>query len=434
MSKDYTWDGKASNSDDNKKPDEVMPHPDQTSILKDEVPMAPDDLHAPAPVTLDPSKESTEIISVGPTTHTPIDEEPVEVPAAEPEASPEIISLDPATLEAEEDPLTTLYSDPTETDTPEDDDPLAFLNKKDSEAETPEHEEEVTNTTKAKILASIAIVIVAGYVAYWVQEPVQIRADVTGEITEEETATDDSAFGGETVMEDTALVAEAEAATAAPTGETVNVDVSLFGFEPATLQIDKDTIVIWTNTSTEEQTIIGSSDEGQSFVSPVLTSGDTFTYKFMQDATFEYYSTYNPALKASILVGSLPEPVVTEAPLVDSIENPVPEETTATPESAPVTADATPFDEGAAANETLEAAIAARDFQITSPADGESEVLTTGPTTTPATVDALHAAAPVDPNAPDNLSETGPAEIIYTFGLLSIAWLNRKKLYKAFSR
>lgn len=390
MPQDYQWTDPTSTDEENQPQRDLTPSPDQTSMFS------------------------------------------VEQPSAEQTAEPTRMEIPHEDSIESDAPVTTLYSNndmQSPSETVEDSNNTGLPETYTPEGEQSHDEDAVSSTTKAKIIAAIAIVIVAGYVAYWVQEPVQIKADVTSEsMVGENLAADEDT--------NTDLVA---AADDIPTGTSVSVDVSLFGFEPATLEIDKDTIVVWTNTSTEDQTIIGSSDDGQSFVSPVLASGETFTYKFEQDATFTYYSTYNPALKASIVVGlggdTIGQPLDGELPAGRSL-------------SADTT---TPVDEGVlspeedmTANELLEQAIAARDAQI---ATSEDAVLVNGelqpqsdtlmesnnqPVTDSTTAEELHMAS--DPNSPDNLAKTGPAETIYAVMLLGIAWLNRKKLYKAFSK
>lgn len=281
------------------------------------------------------------------------------------------------------------------------------------------HDEEVSTGTKAKILAALAIVGIAGYVAYWVQEPIQLRTAVL----DGETATEETAPA--TTTEESTTVADA---SEAPKGPSVSVDVSLFGFEPATLKIDKGTTVIWTNTSTEDQTIIGSSPEGESFVSPVLTSGQSFSYKFDLDSSFEYYSTYNPALKATITVG-LGSPSTTVTP---------------TSETAGETTDAataSPTDElmGAAPEVTSEMvdnaltdALAAANAATSTPTEtGANAAMTTADEeVTAAAMEDLKPAAVT----PSKLSKTGPTETLYAFALVTIAWFNRKKLAKVFQK
>ncbi len=151
------------------------------------------------------------------------------------------------------------------------------FDKVETENMTQEDEgEEVPRNTKMKVIAAIGILVAAGYLAYWVQEPVEIQAD---------------------------LIAQADTETEEISGPVEDIDLSLFGFDPAVLTIDSGTTVRWTNTSSEVQTIIGEATDGTSFSSPELESGDTYTYTFDSDAEVEYYSTYNPALKALLTVG-----------------------------------------------------------------------------------------------------------------------------------
>ncbi len=274
-----------------------------------------------------------------------------------------------------------------------------------------ENTDPVSTGTKAKIISAFAIVLIAGYVAYWVQEPLQIKADVMTDTTASQTDAEapldemDEMAAENVTASETVAAADENTSMEQMSGQSVNVDVSLFGFEPATLKIDKETTVIWTNTSTEDQTIIGSSPDGQSFASPVLTSGDTFNYKFDQDATFEYYSTYNPALKATLMVG-LGSDIAINTTNDDqtSSETDMNAETTET------------------ANDVLADAIeetAAQDTEPVVTAETEQE--------TPAQEELKPAA-----NSPTKLSKTGPAETLYVGILLTIAWFNRKKLQKAF--
>ncbi|MCC7432487.1 cupredoxin domain-containing protein [Candidatus Peregrinibacteria bacterium] len=268
-------------------------------------------------------------------------------------------------------------------------------------------DEAVPNSTKVKILAALAIVAVAGYAAYWVQEPVQLRADVLDSSTTS-SASSDTVNTDNNVVDSTKVAEATNASTA-----SVSVDVSLFGFEPAVLKVDKGTTVVWTNTSTEDQTIIGSSESGESFASPVLTSGQSFSFKFEQDGTFEYYSTYNPALKATITVGA----GVTEA--VTAIETGIAEtnsEVAATTDTSN-TSENTDKLYGSAAPE-----------QITEKNDAMAALENTNTETVKENIDLKPAAA----STPSKLAKTGPAENMYALVLGLIAWFNRKKLAKVF--
>ncbi len=273
---------------------------------------------------------------------------------------------------------------------------------------------------KTKIIAALVIVGIAGYVAYWVQEPLQLKSDLLSSTPVNSETNQTTPTAGVASLDstetatntDTSTVAEKSTDTSSTTPETVaqstgpsvNVDVSLFGFEPATVKIDKGATVVWTNTSTEDQTIIGSSTNGQSFASPVLTSGQSFSYLFDQDGTFEYYSTYNPALKASITVGTGSPTLTTPA-----------ETGTDTPETA--------------AGETTENVLTSA-IDETMTAQNNEPITSLEPAETQETTvtEELKPAA----DAPKKLAKTGPAETLYLGIILVLAWANRKKLQKAF--
>lgn len=288
-----------------------------------------------------------------------------------------------------------------------------------------EEKDEIPNSTKIKVLSALAIVAVAGYIAYWVQEPVQLRADVlTGteaETTtpESTTATDDSVMMTTTSTDDTAVTSTTTVADA--TVESKNVDVSLFGFEPAVLKIDKGVNVIWTNTSTEDQTLIGSGDNGQSFTSPVLTAGSTFNFKFDQDGTYQYYSTYNPALKATITVGTGTAVAAEETTATDT-------STTVDPTSTTVDTTATTTDTTGGLFGSAEETVDTTAIPVLTSADPSTATQTTTTTSTTSTTSTEE----LKGAAPGNLAKTGPAENLYAVVLLGIVFFNRKRLAKIF--
>lgn len=285
----------------------------------------------------------------------------------------------------------------------------AFSQASESETASEEEAEEVTNGTKAKILAALAIVGIAGYAAYWVQEPVQLRADVLD--------------GGAAINQEApaapVVVNSVDAVAAAPVDQSakkVNVDVSLFGFEPAVLKIEKNTNVTWTNTSTENQTIIGSSPEGKSFASTMLAAGQSFSYLFDQDSSFEYYSTYNPALKATVTVGLGSATVQASAVSPASSGNvTLPASSSTDLMNAPLLGSAPEVSNYVAASDVLSETV---DTMVVAPVVTEFEVEDLKPAAV----------------TPDQLTETGPGEVLYAGLLATVAWFNRKKLVKVFQK
>jgi plastocyanin len=282
--------------------------------------------------------------------------------------------------------------------------------------ETKEEEEKPEGVNKAKVLAALAIVGVAAYVANWVQEPVQLKADILdSEVAQEE------------------LVAQADENIDTANLPTENVDVSLFGFEPAVLNVASDTKVIWTNTSSEAQTLIGSSANGESFTSPAIESGETFEYIFSGDDDFEYYSTYNPALKASVRVGNgaatmddsstttntqtQPEDLFGSAP-----------ETNTNEESVFSNLGDILAEQQALQNQVINSALENANNQeavTTSTTDTNTEMAET------ASEEELRAAA-AEMEAKE-LAQTGPEDMLYAVALGAIAYFNRKKLSAIFA-
>ncbi|MBD3270820.1 hypothetical protein GF376_04815 [Candidatus Peregrinibacteria bacterium] len=295
-------------------------------------------------------------------------------------------------------------------------------------------EEEIPRFTKFKVLAAIGILAVAGYLAYWVQEPVDIKADLLAQ--------------AETEMLDEEMSSEAEVE-----GEIVDVDLSLFGFQPGVLTIEPGTTVRWTNTSSETQTIIGDGTDETSFSSPSLESGDEFSYTFDNEATFEYYSTYNPARKAQIIVGSgeveetAPENEINdEAEAASVLEETVEENNDVTPEelfgSAEETIEQTeeesPADNVNTAPDTVNEIIQA--IEQTEPnVIAESEMTETTNIEEEqenenfseeelATAVLEESTTATHASAKEEITKTGPAEMMYLLGFGAILYFNRRKL------
>ncbi len=290
-------------------------------------------------------------------------------------------------------------------------------------AEEIHEDEKVSSGTKIKILATLVIVGIAGYAAYWVQEPIQLKTDfLDSNSTISGITSTDADLASNTVADSGAD----STATDQPTGQSTSVDVSLFGFDPATLTVDKGTTVVWTNTSTEDQTIIGTSSNGESFASPVLTSGQTFSYKFDQDADFEYYSTYNPALKATIKVGA-GDNVTSDSTSTEAVATSTGSDNSATENATTTVADIDSILSSAFTPETTVTS------DVPPTVDRTAAELATLAAVTAAD-QALHEAAPTDVTTPSKLSKTGPAEDLYMLMLIGIIWLNRKKLAKVFQK
>jgi len=288
-----------------------------------------------------------------------------------------------------------------------------------TEDEAVMEENEKTGTSKFKILAALAIVAMAGYISYWVQSPIQLKTDVLGSNT----------------------VAQANIEK--------DVTITLYGFTPANLNINKGTIVKWTNTSSEDQSLIGSTPDGDGFTSPVLSTGQTFSFTFDKDATFKYYSTYNPALKATITVGTgtvsnvgkNTQPATTTTASTTTTPatpttTPTTTSTITTPATVPAVTTPTPdLSPDLSGTKTTVANVALTTPIINSPSQSniiaENALNTQNATDQNATTQKvnLHGTA-----YKGKLAKTGPEDGLYILIFGFILYFNRKKLFSAFQK
>jgi plastocyanin len=107
-----------------------------------------------------------------------------------------------------------------------------------------------------------------------------------------------------------ALVLVAPASTA-----TTTVQIKSTGFVPATVTINQDDSVTWTNTDTKDHQVVAN---GGSFASPILKKGQSYTHAFRSGGTFRYHDGLHPTLKGTITVRGAPPQVslAVSAPVV----------------------------------------------------------------------------------------------------------------------
>lgn len=167
-----------------------------------------------------------------------------------------------------------------------------FFEKKDQNPQGEEHnvqteqsgqleaqeQEEITTGTKVKVVAALLVVGFAAYVAYWIQEPVEIRADLLGSGSSTQSSTQ---------------------ASSQQAGTTQEVSIINFSFDPATLNPAKGTTVVWTNKDTVPHNVVGGA-----FVSPTLNPGESFSYTFNSEGSFAYQCTFHPQMKGYVIVGT----------------------------------------------------------------------------------------------------------------------------------
>src|SRR2546421_2516342 len=107
-----------------------------------------------------------------------------------------------------------------------------------------------------------------------------------------------------------ALVLAAPASTA-----TTTVQIKRTGFVPATVTINQDDAVSWTNADTIDHQVVAN---GGSFASPILKPGKTYTHTFRNGGTFRYHDGPHPTLKGTVVVRGAPPQgtLATAAPVV----------------------------------------------------------------------------------------------------------------------
>jgi plastocyanin len=107
-----------------------------------------------------------------------------------------------------------------------------------------------------------------------------------------------------------ALVLVAPASTA-----TTTVQIKSTGFVPATVTINQDDSVTWTNTDTKDHQVVAN---GGSFASAILKKGQSYTHAFHSGGTFRYHDGLHPTLKGTVTVKGAPPQVTlaVSAPVV----------------------------------------------------------------------------------------------------------------------
>jgi plastocyanin len=98
----------------------------------------------------------------------------------------------------------------------------------------------------------------------------------------------------------TAKAAAPLAATMAPSN-AVKVSIKNYAFSPASLTISAGQTVTWTNEDSAPHTVTVSSGP-QTFSSPQLRTGDTYSFTFTKAGTYQYYCAVHPTMMASVTV------------------------------------------------------------------------------------------------------------------------------------
>ncbi len=84
-----------------------------------------------------------------------------------------------------------------------------------------------------------------------------------------------------------------------PGGNAANVVMQNFNFNPATLTVAPGTTVTWTNRDTETHTVTA---DDNSFNSPGINPGGTYSRAFNTADTITYHCTPHPEMRGTIIV------------------------------------------------------------------------------------------------------------------------------------
>ncbi|WP_048066247.1 cupredoxin domain-containing protein [Methanosarcina acetivorans] len=98
--------------------------------------------------------------------------------------------------------------------------------------------------------------------------------------------------------EETVTVPEAEQ-NETGASEIIDVEIRDYKYIPDSLTVDVGQTVRWTNYDTVLHDVVGSGIESE-----YLKQGETFTYTFEQEGTYDYICTLHPSMEGKVIVGA----------------------------------------------------------------------------------------------------------------------------------
>lgn len=292
--------------------------------------------------------------------------------------------------------------------------------------------EEVPARTKIKVVAALMMVSFASYVAYWVQEPMEFKADVLNGTEQSAPATPGDSgtiqYPAATQSEANAPSQQESKPVAQADQATNEVSIVDFSYDPATLTVEKGTTVTWTNKDTVPHTVTS-----DTFTSASLNPGQTYSFTFDTEGTFDYHCAFHPNMKGKVVVTAAknppapaPAPATTSATSVTSAVDAAASTTSAAMEmhaSAPTTS-AAPAAPVAPAN-TAPVALnpVPAPVQVYAHSASGAQIL------------GEHPAAPEygsmqTTTSTGQIASSGPEDILYAAVFGAVLFFNRKKLLK----
>ena len=89
-----------------------------------------------------------------------------------------------------------------------------------------------------------------------------------------------------------------EPARSEPPAATVKIDN--FAFDAQTVTVAPGSTVTWVNQDEEPHTVVA--DDGKSFRSKTLDTGDKFSFTFMSAGTYGYFCSIHPHMTGKVVV------------------------------------------------------------------------------------------------------------------------------------
>lgn len=84
------------------------------------------------------------------------------------------------------------------------------------------------------------------------------------------------------------------------TAQKYQVKIDNFSFGPPALTVPVGSTVTWTNQDDVPHNVVSS--EGKTLKSPVLDTGQTFSYTFTQKGTYPYFCGIHPRMTGKVVV------------------------------------------------------------------------------------------------------------------------------------
>ena len=85
------------------------------------------------------------------------------------------------------------------------------------------------------------------------------------------------------------------------TGPGVTVKIDNFAFSDQTVTVAPGATVTWINEDDAPHTVV-SSDDGKSFRSRTLDTGDKYAFTFMSPGTYSYFCSVHPHMTGKVVV------------------------------------------------------------------------------------------------------------------------------------